>query len=116
MKRRAVRISANVGESRHGLENAREAWLATVWARLSEAGDAQDCHARVNAVHPLARDTPPVKSPRTKILNKHIVVRQHAAQKFAALLLVQVQSDTALVAIGYLPPQRNTILVGGQSA
>ena len=91
--------------ARHGFGDRSETGPARVGTGLAEAGEAGDDEVRVAVVQDLRPEAEALERPRAEVLDEGVRAVDQVQEDGAILMVLQVEGDEALVAVGELPPQ-----------
>ena len=104
-QRLAVRLAVDRGEPAHRLGDRREPGPPGVRAVLAEPRDPRDHEPRVAGVQHVGAEPEPLQPPGPEVLDEHGGVGDEAEQDVAVGVVLEVEHDRALAAVGQLEPQ-----------
>ena len=104
-QRLAVRLAVDGGEPAHRLGDRREPGPPGVRAVLAEPRDARDDEPRVAGVQHVGAEPELLQPPGPEVLDEHRCVGDEAEQDVAVGVVLEVEDDRALAAVGELEPQ-----------
>ena len=99
LQRRPVGLAGDADQAGHRLDRQIHRQIVTVGTAQAISRARGINQPRVDLVQNLEADAEPVHHPRRKVLQQHVALRGHAEQQLLAALVLEVESDRALVRV-----------------